>query len=223
MNYKTIIAAALILISSGYAFAQTANYAATASDRTKIGNVEKNSDYVISVEEWAKFRFDAAKGIERGWRKTDWKASGISFALPQEFEFVAHRDDRQSIDWQARRWQSRAVVQPNNVGYEVRITIETLRKRWNKTTAEWLEIEEENLNHTDGSDVSDLPPITHLKINGVDGLISRWEIPQNLMFTWTTYRIYGGKLQKIRFQVSGREEITTGMRKVLQSIKIAQD
>jgi hypothetical protein len=221
MNYKTIIATVLILITGGNAFAQSAEYAA-ANNRANIRNVGKDSDYVVSIEEWAKFRFDAAKEIERGWRKIDWKSAGISFAVPQEFEFVAHRDDRQSNDWQARRWQNRT-AQPNNVGYEVRITIESLKKRWNKTTAEWLEIEEENLNHTVGSDVSDLPPITHLKINGVNGLISRWEIPRNLMFTWTAYRIYGGKLQKIRFQVSGREEITSGMRKILQSIKIEHE
>ncbi|HEX8636649.1 MAG TPA: hypothetical protein VF692_01200 [Pyrinomonadaceae bacterium] len=222
MDYKTIIAAALILISGGYAFAQQSNYPAIANNRTSIRNVEKKSDYVVSVEEWAKFRFDAPKELESGWRKTDWKTAGISFILPQEFRIVARRHDIQTADWQMRRWQS-SLMQPNNVNYEVNITIESLKKRSNKTTVQWLEIEEENLNHSDGSDVSDLPPITPLKINGVNGLISRWEIPQNLMFTWTTYRIYGGKLQKIRFQVSGREEITSGMRKILQSIKIAQD
>lgn len=222
MRFKTITVTTLILISGISALAQSANYA-NVIDNKAIYNKSKNvSKYVVSVEEWAKMRLDAPQNIAGGWRKVDWQASGISLAVPEEFGFVAHRDDRKTAVWEARRWQSRA-PQRSGIDYKVWISVETYKSRGRETTAELLKAEEEFWNVTDGSDVSDLPPITQLRLNGVDGIISRWDVPDRVHLTWTAFRIYKAKLQKIRVEVSGREEVNTGVREILQSIKIAHD
>lgn len=222
MRFKTITASALILMSGVTAFAQSTNYAAVAGHKTNVGGNVNVSKHVVSVDEWAKMRFDANREIERGWRKAEWKAAGISLAVPEEFEFVAHRDDRKTADWQAQRWQSR-LPQRNDIEYKIWISVENYKTRGKKTTAQLLSEEEEVWNTTDGSDVSDLPPITHLRLNGVDGIISRWHVPYEVHFTWTTFRIYQGKLQKIRVQATGREEVISNIREILKSIKIAQN
>lgn len=222
MQFKKFIAPVFVLLLGASAFAQKAIYTTVADNRTNGKTSDKNSKYVVTVEEAAELRLEAAKDISQGWRKIEWKEAGISLAVPEEFKFVAHRDDRKTADWQARRWQSR-LPQPNMTGYKVWIAVQEYKTQGKKTPAELLNAEEEFLNVTDGSDVSDLPPITRLKLNGVEGVISQWDVPKDVQFTWTAFRIYKGKLQKIKVEVSGREEVLTGVREILQSIKIRRD
>ena len=80
---------ALILISGISALAQLANFTNVSDSKAIYSNNKNISKYVVSIEEWAKMRLDAPQKIASGWRKAEWKASGISLAVPEEFEFVA--------------------------------------------------------------------------------------------------------------------------------------
>ncbi|HLM60471.1 MAG TPA: hypothetical protein VK308_06695, partial [Pyrinomonadaceae bacterium] len=67
MKLNTFIVAALLSMCSSYAFAQTANFTKIADKKTSVKIAGKQSKYVVSHEEAAKMRLDAAREIEVGW------------------------------------------------------------------------------------------------------------------------------------------------------------
>jgi hypothetical protein len=219
MQFRVFIISVLILITSVCAFAQSRKLTAVAVNKTKAAG--NDSKYVVTVEEAAEMRLDAAKKIEKGWQKVAWKKEGIDLVVPEDFRLAARRNHLKSDSLESRRWESR-LPQPNEFGYNVRISVETLKNRGVKTAAQMLNEEEDLLNATVG-DASENSPITRLKLNGVEGIVSRLDAPHDVRFTWTAFRLYKGKLQKIRVEISGREEVLTGVRQILQSIKIARD